>query len=82
MVRPKLIRTVTNAVRRACTRYRKNRTQGTEGRVAASDGAIPIEWGSDFDSFIFTWTDWRGSKKEARVKLVFDSICGYAEAQI
>ena len=68
MVRHRLIGTVINAIRRACDRYRKTRSQATEGCVPAPDGTIPIEWGSDFESFIFTWTDRHESKKEARVK--------------
>ncbi len=49
MVRPRLIGTVTNAIRRACDRYRKTRTQGTEGRVPTPHGAIAIDWGGDLD---------------------------------
>ena len=68
MARPRLIGTVTNAIRRVCDRCLKTRTQGTEGHVPAPDAAIAIEWGGDLDSFIFTWTDWHGSEQEARVK--------------
>ena len=68
MPRPRLIGTVIDAIRRVCDRYRKTRTQGTEGRVPAPDGAIAIEWGSDLESLEFKWTDWHGSAKEARVK--------------
>ena len=68
MARLRLIVTVANAIRRACDRYRKTRTKGTEGSVPAPDGAIAIEWGGDLESFVFTWTDWRGSEQEARVK--------------
>ena len=68
MARPRLIGTVTNAIRRACDRYRKTRTHGTEGRVPARDGPIAIEWGNDLESLEFKWTDWHGSEQEARVK--------------
>lgn len=68
MVRPRLIGTVTNAIRRAYDRYRKTRTHGTEGRVPAPDGPIAIEWGRDLESLEFNWTDWHGSEQEARVK--------------
>lgn len=61
--RPRLIGTVTNAVRRACDRQHKARTQGTEGRVTAPNGAIKIEWGGDLESFKFKWTDWDGSAR-------------------
>ena len=53
MVRPSLIGTVTNAIRRACDRYRKTRIHGTEGRVRVSDGPIAIEWGNDLESLKF-----------------------------
>ena len=44
VVRPGLIGTVTNAIRRACDRYRRTRIHGTEGRVTVSNGPIAIEW--------------------------------------
>ena len=68
MVRPKLIGTVTDAIRRALARLRGSHTPGTEGRVPAPDGTIPIEWGADFESLTFRWTDWDGSQYEAKVK--------------
>ena len=68
MVRPRLIGTVTKAIRRARDRYRKSRAPGTEGRPPAPDGAIAIEWGGDLDSLKFNWTGWDGSAQEARVK--------------
>lgn len=67
-VRPGLIGTVTNAIRRACDRYRRTRIHGTEGRVPVSNGPIAIEWGNDLESIEFKWTDWRGSEQEARAK--------------
>ena len=68
MVRPRLIGTVIDAFRRACDRYRKIRTQGTERRVPAPDGAIAIEWGGDLETLTFRGTDWGGSAYEARAK--------------
>ena len=68
MIRPRLIGTATNAIRRTCDRFRRSHTSGTAARGPAPDGAIAIEWGGDLDSFTFRGTDWDGSPYEARVK--------------
>ena len=68
MVRLRLIGTVTNAIRRACDRYRKACIQGSKERVPHSDGAIAIEWGGDFESLTDRGTDWDGTAYEARLK--------------
>jgi len=68
MVRPRLIGTVINTIRRACDQYRKTFIKGSEERVPDSDGAIVIEWGGDFESFTDRGTDRDGTAYEARLK--------------
>lgn len=68
MVRPGLISTVVNAIRRVYDRYRKPRAPGTEGRVPLPDDVIEIEWGVDLESLTFRWDGWDGSAQQARVK--------------
>ena len=68
MVRPRLIGTVIDTIRRACNQYRKTIVNGSEERGPDSDGAIMIEWGGDFESFIDRGTDWNGTAYEARLK--------------
>ena len=61
MVRPALIGTLTNAIRRAYDRCRKS-------HAPAAVSTIEIEWGGDLESLTYRWTDWDGSAYEARVK--------------
>ena len=68
MVRPRLIGTVADAIRRALARLRGSHAPGTEGHVPAPGSAIAIEWGGDLETLTFRWTDWDGSQYEAKVK--------------
>lgn len=61
MVRPALIGTLTNAIRRAYDRYRKS-------HAPAADSTIEIEWGVDLESLTIRGTGWDGAAYEARVK--------------
>lgn len=60
MVRPALIGTVTDVIRRAYDRYRNTHAPDREAHAPAADGATKIEWGIDLESLTFRGTDWDG----------------------
>ncbi len=68
MVRPALIGTMINAIRRVYDRFRKSHPPGMETCAPVADATIEIEWGCDLESLTSRWTGEDGIAQEARVK--------------